>query len=242
MKGNPCSTPAGRATRRASSCAASSGMSVGCAGRRISTGESSVTDPPFGWRPDGRTGTHGSGWWATSACEPVPGSTDTRSTHRDNPVPLASPMAPERLIGGQSRMWHTARASNLMKGIVWVRIARMDRSEEIVRQPESSSDSREVAFPNVVALAVTLQRIGLRTAVDVRVVEHPFAALRPVHKYLEPWIMLAQFPDEFPVRIRLSHRTSKNRSFGQQSRGRGEAAGPRRRTRSDPWSRPWRAP
>ena len=83
---------------------------------------------------------------------------------------------------------------------------------------------------------------GLRTTVDVRVVEHPFAALRPVHVHLEPGIMLAQLPDELAVRIRLSHRTSKSRSFGQQSREREGAAGPRWHTRSAPWSRPWRAP
>ena len=77
-----------------------------------------------------------------------------------------------------------------------------------------------------------VSRAPLRAPVP-RARAHPRIASGPsirsrVLKHLStaqtPRVMLAQFPDEFAIRIRLSHRTSRNCFSGQRSRVRGESA------------------
>ena len=77
-------------------------------------------------------------------------------------------------------------------------------SVEVSRQLEPPSDSHQVPLTNFGTLVVALDRVRLRTAVDVRVEDHPLATLAPILVHRKLRVVSTELLDELSIRIGLA--------------------------------------
>ena len=98
-------------------------------------------------------------------------------------------------------------------------------SEELARI-EAPLNGGQVAALNVIALSMALQGVTSGVAIDVRVVEHSFAAFPSVLEHLEPGVVVAQLYDQLAIGACLSHLRARNLPACWRQRSQGESVLP----------------
>ena len=128
---------------------------------------------------------------------------------------LAEKISPRVCDPVSSKTATTVSVSNLIDGFTPIDQATRNEAagthylpEEVFGKVESPNDPLNDALAQFSTLTVTFHGERLSSAIDIRMVNHTFAALSPVSNNLKSWVVASEYLYYFSVLMWLRHPTT----------------------------------